>query len=81
MQQGADSTMQQGADSTSQMDPASPSSGAMDMGANAQPQMQEIEVLEDKEGPDNQVIYKYQGANSIMSTVNNNSLLKLKNHS
>ena len=33
----------------------------MDMGANAQPPMQEIEVLEDKEGPDNQVIYKYQG--------------------
>ena len=62
MQQGADSTMQQGADSTSQMDPASPSSGAMDMGANAQPQMHEVEVLEDKEGPDNQVIYKYQGA-------------------
>ena len=44
--------MQQGADSTNQMD----------MGANAQPTMHEVEVLEDKEGPDNQVIYKYQGA-------------------
>ena len=33
----------------------------MDMGATTQPPMQEIEVLEDKEGPDNQVIYKYQG--------------------
>ena len=64
IQQGADSTnqqMQQGADSTSQMDPASPSPNAMDMGATAQPPMQDIEVLEDKEGPDNQVIYKYQG--------------------
>lgn len=30
------------------------------MGATAQPQ-HEIEVLEDKEGPNNQVIYKYQG--------------------
>ena len=63
MQQGADSTsqqMQQGADTTSQMDPASPST--TDMGANTQPQMHEVEVLEDKEGPDNQVIYKYQGA-------------------
>jgi hypothetical protein len=46
--------VQQGVDSTNQMDPAS-------MDANAQPPMQEIEVLEDKEGPDNQVIYKYQG--------------------
>jgi hypothetical protein len=65
MQQDADSTsqqMQQGADSTSQMDPASPSPNATDMGANAQPQMHEVEVLEDKEGPDNQVIYKYQGS-------------------
>ena len=53
LRQGVDSTQ---VDSTSQMDPAS-----MDMGANAQPPMQEIEVLEDKEGPDNQVIYKYQG--------------------
>ena len=64
IQQGADSTnqqMQQGADSTSQMDPASPSPNAMDMGATAQPPMQDIEVLEDKEGPDHQVIYKYQG--------------------
>src|SRR5688500_5501872 len=61
MQQGPDSTsqqMQQGADSTSQMDPASPGPNNMDMGANAQPQMHEVEVLEDKEGPDNQVIYK-----------------------
>ncbi len=33
----------------------------MDMGATTQPPMQDIEVLEDKEGPDNQVIYKYQG--------------------
>jgi hypothetical protein len=46
--------VQQGVGSTNQMDPAS-------MDANAQPPMQEIEVLEDKEGPDNQVIYKYQG--------------------
>jgi len=64
VQQGADSTnqqMQQGADSTSQMDPASPSPNAMEMGATAQPTMQDIEVLEDKEGPDHQVIYKYQG--------------------
>jgi len=64
VQQGADTTsqqMQQGADSTSQMDPASPSPNAMDMGATAQPPMQDIEVLEDKEGPDHQVIYKYQG--------------------
>lgn len=30
------------------------------MGANAQPQ-HEIEVLEEKEGPNNQVVYKYQG--------------------
>ena len=36
-------------------------SQSMDMGATAQPPMQDIEVLEDKEGPDHQVIYKYQG--------------------
>ena len=45
VQQGADTTsqqMQQGADSTSQMDPASPSPNAMDMGATAQPPMQEL---------------------------------------
>lgn len=39
----------------------STSQSAMDMGATAQPPMQDIEVLEDKEGPDHQVIYKYQG--------------------
>jgi len=45
-----------------QMDSSStPSPNAMDMGATAQPPMQDIEVLEDKEGPDHQVIYKYQG--------------------
>ena len=68
IQQGAERTgeqMEQGADrAKDQMDPSSqtaPSSDATDMGASAQPPMQEIEVLEDKEGPDNQVIYKYQG--------------------
>jgi hypothetical protein len=30
------------------------------MGATA-PQQTEIEVLEDKEGPNNEVVYKYQG--------------------
>jgi len=45
-------------DSTSQ---SATDPGAMDMGATAQPPMQDIEVLEDKEGPDHQVIYKYQG--------------------
>jgi glucose dehydrogenase len=45
-----------------QMDSSStPNPNAMDMGATAQPPMQDIEVLEDKEGPDHQVIYKYQG--------------------
>ena len=39
----------------------STSQSAMDMDATAQPPMQDIEVLEDKEGPDHQVIYKYQG--------------------
>lgn len=69
IQQGAERTgeqMQEGADrAKDQMDPSSqstPSNNAMDMGATAQPPMNEIEVLEDKEGPDNQVIYKYQGA-------------------
>jgi len=57
IQQGVDRTKDQ-MDSSSQ---SSPSSNATDMGASAQPPMQEIEVLEDKEGPDNQVIYKYQG--------------------
>jgi hypothetical protein len=68
IQQGAERTgeqMEQGAEpAKEQMDPSSqqtPSPNATDMGANAQPPMQEIEVLEDKEGPDNQVIYKYQG--------------------
>src|SRR5688572_10681930 len=74
IQQGAERTgeqMEQGAervkdqlDSSSQTAPSpqsAPSPNATDMGANAQPPMQEIEVLEDKEGPDNQVIYKYQG--------------------
>ena len=36
--------MEQGADSKSQMDSSSPSPNATDMGANAQPPMQEIEV-------------------------------------
>jgi hypothetical protein len=31
------------------------------MDANASAQPAEIEVMEDKEGPNNQVIYKYQG--------------------
>ena len=57
IQQGAERTKDQ-MDSSSQ---STPSPNATDMGANAQPPMQEIEVLEDKEGPDNQVIYKYQG--------------------
>ena len=56
LRQGGEQMQQ---DSTNQMDPASP--GAMDMGATTQPPMHEIDVLEDKEGPDNQVIYKYQG--------------------
>ena len=53
LRQGGEQMQQ---DSTSQMD-----STSMDMGATARPPMQDIEVLEDKEGPDNQVIYKYQG--------------------
>ena len=68
IQQGAERTgeqMEQGAErAKDQMDSSSqatPSNEAMDMGASAQPPMQDIEVLEDKEGPDNQVIYKYQG--------------------
>ena len=61
VQDSASNNLRQGgeqmqADSTNQMDSAS-----MDMGATTQPPMQDIEVLEDKEGPDNQVIYKYQG--------------------
>jgi len=61
VQDSASNNLRQGgeqmqADSTNQMDSAS-----MDMGATTQPAMQDIEVLEDKEGPDNQVIYKYQG--------------------
>jgi gas vesicle protein len=68
IQQGAERTgeqIEQGADDAKdQMDPSSqaaPSPNATDMGATGQPPMQEIEVLEDKEGPDNQVVYKYQG--------------------
>jgi hypothetical protein len=68
LKQGAERTgeqIEQGADrAKDQMDSSSqttPSHDAMNMGANAQPPMQEIEVLEDKEGPDHQVIYKYQG--------------------
>jgi hypothetical protein len=68
IQQGAERTgeqMEQEAEQAKdQMDPSSqanPSPNATDMGASAQPPMHEIEVLEDKEGPDNQVIYKYQG--------------------
>jgi len=56
MQQGVDRAKDQ-MDSSSQ---SSPSSNATDMGASAQPPMHEIEVLEDKEGPNNQVVYKYQ---------------------
>ena len=82
MQQDADSAsqqMQQGADSTSQMDPASPSPNATDMGANAQPQMHEVEVLEEKKDPTIKSFISIKGR-SIMSTASNNSLLKLKSH-
>ena len=60
VQDSTSNNLQQGAqmDSASQ---AAPNHDAMDMGATAQPTMQNIEVLEDKEGPDHQVIYKYQG--------------------
>src|SRR5688572_19508238 len=64
MEQATDSAQQDAERTKDQMDSSSqssPSSNATDMGASAQPPMQEIEVLEDKEGPDNQVIYKYQG--------------------
>ena len=62
VQDSASNNLRQGAQD--QMDSASqttPNPNAMDMGATPQPPMQDIEVLEDKEGPDNQVIYKYQG--------------------
>ena len=60
VQDSTSNNLQQGPqmDSTSQ---SAPNQDAMDMGATAQPTMQNIEVLEDKEGPDHQVIYKYQG--------------------
>jgi hypothetical protein len=75
IEQGAERTgeqIEQGADDAKDEMDSSPSSqnnadpnatgGENSMGANtAQPQQHEIEVLEDKEGPNNQVVYKYQG--------------------
>lgn len=72
IQQGADRTeeqMEQGAERTndqldqgptSQDDSEENSNATSSMGSTAAPQ-HEIEVLEEKEGPNNQVVYKYQG--------------------
>lgn len=72
IQQGAERTeeqMEQGAERanekldrgpTSQDDSEQNSNTADSMGGTAAPQ-HEVEVLEEKEGPNNQVVYKYQG--------------------
>lgn len=72
IEQGAERTgneIEKGADRTKdKIDPNSPSAqensnqnNAETASANAAPPQTEIEVLEDKEGPNNQVVYKYQG--------------------
>src|SRR5688500_8750572 len=64
IEQGADSAKERMDGSPSSQNNADPNATGEEntMGANsAQPPQSEIEVLEDKEGPNNTVVYKYQG--------------------